>query len=136
MKTRKTTAKRNVFKTLGFFSLCTILGLMANPTYGQEAERSIAGVVNSIDGPVSGATVILKGTSSYIVTDDQGQFTFPELLKEDDVLVISFLGYETAEVVIKEDTTFINSSLEDIPVVIIGALRVKDASVTTPEEKY
>lgn len=134
MKTQKTTAVPNLLRTLGLFSLCMILSLLANPIFAQEQERTVTGVVTSLDGPLLGASVVLKGTSYGVMTNDLGEFTFPELLKEDDVLVISYLGYETSEVTIKGNTTFINPSLKDIPVVIIAALRTTETEKSPQNE--
>jgi hypothetical protein len=44
---------------------------------------------------------------------------------EDDVLVVSYLGYETDEITIAHDTAFIEPFLEDIPIVIVATLRTK-----------
>jgi hypothetical protein len=117
MKTQCNLTSRNALKALGFFALCTILSLMANPMYAQNNERTVTGVVNS---------VVLKGTASGVLTNGQGAFTFPEALKENDVLVISYMGYETAEITILEDTSFVQPYLKDIPVVILAALKTKD----------
>ena len=127
MKTQLTQATHGLVKSFGFLALCMILGLLANPMYGQNTEKTVTGVVTSLDGPVHGASVVLKGTASGVHTNDSGEFTFPAILKENDVLVVSYLGYETAEIIIGSDTSFIQPFLNDIPVVIIAALRTKDA---------
>ena len=132
MKTQCTSTSRNVVKALGFFTLCMILSLMANPMYAQNNERTVTGVVNSIDGPLLGVAVVLKGTASGVLTNDKGEFTFPAALKENDVLVISYMGYETAEIVISKETSFVQPYLQDIPVIITGALRIKDAAPSEP----
>lgn len=54
-------------------------------------------VIDKTGQPVIGAAVIIKGTSSGISTDADGRFTLPEA-KPGDVLVVSSIGYETAEV--------------------------------------
>ncbi len=45
--------------------------------------------------PLPGVNVVLKGTTTGTQTDFEGRFTFPITLEEGDVLVFSYLGYET-----------------------------------------
>ena len=132
MKTRRRTTKASAWETLGLIGLIVMFCLMANPTYGQTSERTVTGVVNSNDGPVYGATIVLKDDASVgVVSNQKGEFTFPRALKEDDVLVVSYLGYETDEVKITGDMSFIQPFLEDIPIIVVASLRTKEAS--TPE---
>jgi TonB-linked SusC/RagA family outer membrane protein len=51
--------------------------------------------------PLPGASVRIKGTSKAVVTDDKGEFTIKQL-EENTVLVISYLGYKTKEILAKE----------------------------------
>ena len=60
--------------------------------------RSISGVVYDVSGlPVIGASILLKGTSNGAVTDMDGAFVLNNV-SADDVLEISYIGYETQEV--------------------------------------
>ena len=102
MKTQSTSTRKQVMRTLGFFTLCMIFCLSANTLYAQDSDRTVTGVVTSLDGPVLGASIVLKGTAIGAVSNDQGEFRFPEKLAANDVLVISYLGYETNEVIINE----------------------------------
>jgi len=131
MKTQCTSTKQRVLQTLGFFGLFMTFAMSVTPMYAQTAERTVAGVVNSIDGPVFGATVMLKGTAIGAISNEKGEFTFPQELQENDVLVVSYLGYETDEVTITGNTTFVKPFLEDIPIVIIAALRTKTAETSS-----
>ncbi len=125
MKTQSSSTVKNVAKTLSLLSLCLVFSLIANTVQAQDSQRTISGVVNSNDGPLLGATVALKGTSQGVMTNEKGEFVFPEQLQENDVLVVSYLGYETTEVVINSNSSFLQPFLEDIPVVIIASLRTK-----------
>ena len=129
MKTLNTSMKRSTLKTLRFLGLCLVLSLVASPMYGQSTTRTVKGVVTSLDGPVYGATVVLKGTNTGVVSGENGEFTFPTQLNENEVLVVSYLGYETSEVRIKGNTTFVRPFLEDIPIVIVAALRTNEETV-------
>lgn len=77
--------------------------------------RSISGTVldAAFGDPVPGATVIVKGTTRGTATDIDGKFTLP-LQADDQVLVISFVGYLTQEVEIGNQTTLTVNLAEDI----------------------
>lgn len=128
MKTLCIPIRQNVLKTV--FSLSLLLGafLFTNSANAQENERTVTGVVKTNDGLLQYATVLLKGTQIGVSTDENGKFTFPQKLKENDVLVVTFLGYQDAEVKITGNTTFVEPFLEDIPLVIIGALRTEKST--------
>lgn len=132
MKT-KTFTEKHAFRTLGLFGLLMLLTLAFNPVFGQSTERAVKGIINDEGGPLAGATVYLKGTDFYTTTNENGQFTFPKLLKESDILVIHHLGYSDQKITIGPDTTFINLDLTDYEIVIIGALRI--GSNTSPQNK-
>ena len=130
MKTQFHTTKQSLLKTVQFFGLCMILSLFTIPTIAQE--RTVSGQVTGVDGPLEAASVVLKGSSEYVQTDEEGKFVFPRQLAANDVLVVSSLGFETTEVVIGADTNFVSPFLKDVSVVIIAALRTKPAGVDDP----
>ncbi|MDX1463599.1 MAG: carboxypeptidase-like regulatory domain-containing protein, partial [Marinirhabdus sp.] len=88
----------------------------------------------SADGPLLGATVVLKGTTIGVNTDENGRFTFPKKLKENDVLLVTFLGYKNSEIIIEDDTTYVEPYLKDNPVIIRTAFRTKTNVPTTLKE--
>lgn len=51
--------------------------------------------------PLAGASVVLKGTNEGVQTDFDGKFEFTKSLNEGDILVFSYLGYDTKEYKIK-----------------------------------
>ncbi|NMM50684.1 TonB-dependent receptor [Flammeovirgaceae bacterium KN852] len=73
--------------------------------------------------PIIGASVQIKGTTRGAVTDENGRFTVKA--SEDEVLVISFIGYVTEEITITSQSTYNVSLLEDIStlqsVVVVGS---------------
>ena len=97
----------------------------------QSTERTVTGIVKSLDGPVPFATIMLKGTTIGISADEQGAFTFPKRLQENDVLIASSLGYKDGEVIIKKDTQTVTPFLEDIPLIIVASLRTKPSTTQT-----
>lgn len=130
MNTERNISKQNVFKTVAIFGLLMIFSLYANQMFAQSNERTVTGVVESLDGPVFGAAIVLKGTNIGVVSNQNGEFTFPRELKENDVLQVSYLGYETDEVIITGDTTFVEPFLEDIAVVVVAAMRTKNTETS------
>jgi hypothetical protein len=69
-------------------------------------DYSIKGVVKSEEdnAPIPGVNIYLKGSAIGTVSDESGQFEFPQKLKEGDVLVFSFIGLETKEFIITNTT--------------------------------
>ena len=127
MKTACMTIHQNVLKTFLAFGILMTFSLFTNTMNAQTTAsgQTVTGVVTSDYGIVPQATVILKGTRVAVVCDENGAFTFPQKLKENDVLVITSLGFEDTEVTIQENTTFVKPFLEGIELTIIGALRTK-----------
>lgn len=91
----------------------------------QGQNKEIKGTVLDESGfPLSGATVIIKGTEQGVAADFDGNYTIK--VNESDMIVISFLGYITQEqavngkttinIVLTEDT----SQLEEVVVVGFG----------------
>ena len=99
-----------------------------NPMYGQsntatsQKGKTIKGIISNESGPVLGANVTLKNSNMGVVTNEEGEFTFPVALKVGDVLLISFIGYENREVKIKESTTFIKLTIYESVLEITGSL--------------
>lgn len=59
----------------------------------------VKGIVqNESDEPVVGASVVIKGTKTGTVTDPKGRFSLPA--EPGKVLVVSSVGYESAQVVV------------------------------------
>lgn len=125
MKTQ-TVKQSNTFKTFGFALVLMLTLFTFNTAFGQTTkvvqERIIKGLVSNEDGPLPGANITLKGTNTGAVTDNDGKFTFPKKLKTGDVLVFSYLGYETQKVSITDKTSFITLELTPDMVEMIGAI--------------
>jgi len=64
----------------------------------QSQKKSVRGMVTDEKGePIQGTTVIIKGTTIGTVTDANGMYTLP-LPNTAKTLLVSFMGYKTAEV--------------------------------------
>ncbi len=130
MKTQTSTSKLSYVKTM--VSLCALglLGLVSHRATAQ-TERTVAGKVLTANGPLPYAAITLKGTQIGVQADENGAFTFPKDLKENDVLIISSLAYTDHEFVIKENSYFIEPYLEGEEILIIGALRTEPVARCT-----
>ena len=127
MKTQFSHTKNKIMSTVAVLILMiAVVGVQ--PLYGQtdktsnQDERTITGVISTEDGPLESANVILKGTQIGTVTNSKGEFTFPKLLKTGDILLISYLGFETQSVKIKADTSVIKLVLSEDLLEFVGAL--------------
>ncbi len=72
----------------------TIL-LIALFTSNVMAQQTVSGTVTTADGPLPGATIVVKGTNTGTTTDFDGNFSIEA--SAGDVLVASFVGYATQE---------------------------------------
>lgn len=98
-------------------------------------QKSIRGkVVSMVEGTsIPGVNVIVKGTTTGTSTDANGAFSL-EVPDANAVLVFSFIGYETEEVVVGEQTEItvkLVSSLEELmEVVVVGYSEKKKQEIT------
>lgn len=132
MKTQLTSTHRKAFRIFGFATILMMATMVFNPIYAQskntasadQNERTVKGIITEGEGniPIESANVILKGTKIGTVTNNDGEFTFPKPLKPGDVLLISYLGYDTVQVKIKNNTTFIKQTLSEDLIEFVGAL--------------
>lgn len=86
--------------------------------------KGITGVVLDKENkePLIGASVVIKGTSTGAATDIDGKFGFDA--NEGDILVVSYTGYETKEVVIDERNYYeimIGSGIALDELVVVGS---------------
>ncbi|MDR6808341.1 TonB-linked SusC/RagA family outer membrane protein [Dyadobacter sp. BE34] len=112
--------------TLGFL---WILLFLAGAGFAQDL--SIKGKVQSADGYLPGASILIKGTSRGSTTDANGDFTLSA--PANATLVVSFIGYKTMEIPVGSKTVF-DITLEndatqfnEIVVTALGIAREKKA---------
>ena len=93
----------------------------------QAQEKIISGVVSDENGlPLPSATVLVKGTSNGIQTDFDGKYTIKAQLG--DLLVFSYVGYNTKEVTVGSSNTINvsmvpDNNLDEVIVVGYGTTR-------------
>ena len=127
MKTTSTQVFRKLRNVLSLFLFLMVISVSYNSVYAQALQnqqaqntKTVKGIVSDSNGPLEGVNVIQKGTNYGTVTNSKGEFTFPQPLKTDDVLLFSFIGFETVAVKIKDDTTVIKLTLNEDLVEFIG----------------
>src|SRR5689334_11703394 len=109
------TMKKNVL-TLLFLLSCGIVF----------AQETITGTIKDEQGqPLPGATILLKGTSTYAVTDIEGFFSITGGKELPFTLQVNFVGYQTQEIEIYEiaaEPTEVILKLEGVlnEVVVVG----------------
>lgn len=120
----KTNFKLSITRPFVFFT--TILGLLFFNLSINAQEITVKGIVKGKSEDaieiLNGANVYIKGTNIATSTNKKGEFTFPKKLKEGDILVFSYLGYEKKSVRIRSNTTYLYVILEEDSNEILGAL--------------
>ena len=96
---------------------------------------TVKGVVKDKTGePIIGANVLEKGTTNGIITDFDGNFTL-EVTNANSVLVFSYIGYQSQEIVVGSQRTINVTLSEDTElmdeVVVIGYGTQKKGDVTS-----
>lgn len=121
--------KPRLIKALGFL----ILTLVFFGVQSANAQTTVTGTVTDAVGPLSGASVVVKGTTTGAVADFDGNYTI-DVPDGSDTLVFSYVGYSTQEIAI-DSRTSINAILtEDAQalseVVVVGYGTQRKADLT------
>ncbi len=96
--------------------------------------KTVTGKVTELNGePLTGVTIVIKGTTRGITTDIDGNYTLP-VEEEDAVLVFSFVGYITRKITVGVQTTIDVVLEEDImeleEIVVMGYGTTKKSDLT------
>ncbi len=85
--------------------------------------------------PVIGASVLIKGTTMGTLTDMDGKFTLP--VKKGDVIQVSFVGYQTQSVVVKDESPLTILMRDDVQsmeeMVVVGQTPKEEVKYTKVE---
>jgi TonB-linked SusC/RagA family outer membrane protein len=101
------------------------------PDEVQQAKK-ITGTVSDAMGPVIGASVVIKGTSTGVATDFDGNFTLN--VRQGQTLVISYIGYLTKEIKVGSQSHYDitleedKQMLDEVVVVGYGTMKKSDLS--------
>ena len=100
----------------------------ANPSaLRAQQDGTVTGNVVDAYGPVIGASVIIKGTTTGNITDMDGNFTL-EGVKNGDVIQISYVGYTTQEIVYNGQPSInvtLSEDSEQLEELVVTALGMK-----------
>jgi hypothetical protein len=99
---------------------------MLSISFSALSQRIISGYVSDDFGPLEGANIIIKNTNLGAVSDIDGYYEIET--KKNDTLSISFIGYETKDVLVanKKDISVTlkgGVALDEIVLVAYGAIR-------------
>ncbi|MDR2917022.1 MAG: SusC/RagA family TonB-linked outer membrane protein [Tannerella sp.] len=93
----------------------------------QQSTKTISGIVLGETGePIIGANVVEKGTTNGVITDIDGKFALN--IKDNATLQISYIGYTTQDIVIRNQTNITITLTEDtqtLDEVVVTALGIK-----------
>lgn len=98
-----------------------------------QQKKQISGTVTDSKGePIIGANVVIKGTTTGTITDVDGHFDFE--VTNNVTLLVSYIGYESTEVPVNNQTSFTIQLKEDLmmleEVVIVGFGTQKKENLT------
>lgn len=82
----------------------------ASPISGACFQQTISGTVSDGSGPLPGAIIVVKGTTRSVATDTEGNYAITA--SAGDVLLFSFTGFKTVEVIVGSQST-VNITLEE-----------------------
>ena len=92
-----------------YFLFCCFLGLFS--FYSGQSQIIRGSVSNTMNEPLAGATITLKGTNKGGVTNEEGLFSVELPTKKSHLLIISFTGYH-ADTLTVSDTAFLRVKLK------------------------
>ncbi|KPM32748.1 Outer membrane protein [Croceitalea dokdonensis DOKDO 023] len=101
--------------------------------FGAAHAQTVSGTVSDANGPLPGASVLVKGTTNGTQTDFDGNYTLNGV-DGDATIVFSYIGFKTMEVGVNGRST-INVTLEEdaqaldeVVIIGYGTTTVKDAT--------
>lgn len=126
--------KLDLKQTTILMGMCSALGMYTPEVQASNGEansliatsvqqtKKVTGNISDSMGPLIGATVKVKGTSNGVATDMDGNFTLD--VKPGATLIISYVGYNTQEIVVTKQSSLKITMKEDghalNDVVVIG----------------
>ncbi|PJA06714.1 MAG: SusC/RagA family TonB-linked outer membrane protein [Flavobacteriales bacterium CG_4_10_14_0_2_um_filter_35_18] len=115
------------------FVLKKFLFLVSMLFGGVMMAQTVTGTVTETSGPLPGVNVAVKGTDNGTTTDFDGKYTLSKL-KQNDVIVFSYLGYKSKEVSYTGQATINvvmdaeSQTLNEVVIIGYGSTTKKDAT--------
>lgn len=109
---------------------CILLLLMVFATAITYAQtKSVSGTISDESGsPLPGATILEKGTTNGTISNAKGKFSIT--VPEDAILVVSFIGFKTQEIIVEGKTVIdvtMNMDSESLDVIVVTGIRAAEA---------
>jgi len=94
--------------------------------------QTVSGTVSEENGPLPGASVVVKGTTNGTSTDFDGNYTLNNV-PSDAVLVFSYVGFATQEIAVGGRSSISitmapDNALDEVVLIGYGSTRIKDAT--------
>ncbi len=118
-RTKMLSAVLSLFLLLG---ISEVYAIHSEKTTAFEVQEPVTGKVLDEDGePLPGASIVVKGTSTGTTTDFDGNYTINA--STGDVLVVSYIGFTTKEVVVNGSTINVTlvAGVELSEAIVIGS---------------
>lgn len=112
-----------------------LIGILMLSSFSMFAQQTLTGIVKDLAAGdnLPGVNVVVKGTTNGTSTDFDGKFQLKNI-KTGDILVFSFIGYQSKEVTIGNNfnitvsLTESSQKLEEVVIIGYGTTTVKDAT--------
>ncbi len=101
--------------------------------FGLAEAQEVSGTVTDANGPLPGASVVVKGTTNGTQTDFDGNYSLNNV-EADATIVFSYIGYKTAEIAVNGQSTISITleedaeALDEVVIIGYGTTTVKDAT--------
>ena len=103
--------KRGLSKVFNnLFTISFLLVLLCTSTIAYSQVKVEGTILDETDTPLPGVSVFIKGTTNGTVTSTSGEFSMEA--NENDVIVMSFIGYATEEVTVTQGMQRLNISMK------------------------
>jgi TonB-dependent starch-binding outer membrane protein SusC len=115
------------------FRLLVVVMLLFSADALLAQSRRVTGTITDANGPVTGASVLIKGTTKGVATDIDGNFAL-DVEGADPILVISGVGYTAQEVAVGTQSAIALILEEDVTVfsdVVVTGYSVETKRETT-----
>lgn len=125
---------KKVYRSL-FKIASVILFLVATLTAHAQSKVVTGTVADAAGNPLPGVNVVKKGTTVGTATDGNGKFSIEAT--DQDVLVVSFIGYKVVEMAVGTKTTFQFTLEEDVEtlneIVVTGYGEMRKSDLTAAQ---
>ncbi len=114
------------------FLVCFLTGISIQNVHSQSVTGGGSVTLSEDGSPAIGATVLIKGTQTGVVTDVDGKFHFKSIPSSAKRFVVSYIGYKTVEIAIKPNVKIIlESDVEQLDEVVVTGMQQMDKRLFT-----